>query len=182
MISPPSHNETGSAFFSLETPIPLYRWSLTRNLGGSRPLVVIGLNPSTADAERNDPTIGREIGFAKLWGYSWLVKVNAYGYRTKSPAVMRKAQKSGVDIVGEHNDQTIVAAIAIAEQSDGRVMVAWGGNIDIERERAIGEVVARNFRDAKLWAFKLNGDGSPSHPLYLKSDIQPVRWYPRTTA
>lgn len=136
-IAQPSNDEIGSAFFSPETPA-VYRWSLTRNLGGDCPLVIIGLNPSTADAIKPDPTITREIGFAKAWGYNWLVKANAYAYRATKPADMFKARRAGVDIVGEHNDQTIVAAVALAQQRNGRVMVAWGNNIDIERERTIG--------------------------------------------
>jgi len=44
-----------------------YRYNLTRELGGERPLVICGLNPSVATRDKNDPTIRREIGFAKLW-------------------------------------------------------------------------------------------------------------------
>ena len=47
-----------------------YRYSLTRLLallGGERNVVVIMLNPSTADADQDNSTIRRLIGFAKRW-------------------------------------------------------------------------------------------------------------------
>lgn len=91
MIELPDPNVPGTALFSSEDP-PVYRWTLTRNLGGRRPLVSCGLNPSTADARANDPTIRKEIGFAKLWQLDWLIKVNAYGFRTVSPRVLKLAR------------------------------------------------------------------------------------------
>src|SRR4051812_40590931 len=61
----------GTATFSDDD---VYRYELTRELGGMRPLVTCGLNPSTADASKNDQTIRKDIGFAKHWGCGRVLK------------------------------------------------------------------------------------------------------------
>ena len=50
----------------------IYRYLLTRSLGGSATCLFIMLNPSSADAENDDPTIRRCIGFANREGYGRL--------------------------------------------------------------------------------------------------------------
>ncbi len=50
------------------------------------PMVICGLNPSTADGEKDDPTIRREMGFARRENCGALVKVNLAAFRTKALA------------------------------------------------------------------------------------------------
>jgi hypothetical protein len=46
-----------------------YRYALWRTWDESKPsAMIIGLNPSTADENENDPTITRCFNFAKSWG------------------------------------------------------------------------------------------------------------------
>ncbi len=152
----------------------IYRWSLTRNLGGDRPLVICGLNPSTADARKNDPTIRKEIGFARRWEYTWLIKVNMFGFRSPKPAVMFRARRDGVDIVGCDNNAAIQLAAALAVALDGRFLVAWGANAKRYPER-VAELVAL-LAGTPLWCLGMNDDGSPEHPLYIPYDREPTRW------
>src|SRR6266404_7428098 len=67
-----------------------YRYLLWRTLrqrdvsAGS--IVWLMLNPSTADASSDDPTIRRCLGFTRAWGYRRLLVVNLFAWRTGDPA------------------------------------------------------------------------------------------------
>src|SRR5688572_12557148 len=67
----------------------------------------VGLNPSTADDEKDDPTIRRCIGFAKRWGYGGVVMLNLFAYRATRPDAMWAARVADADIVGPQNDAHI---------------------------------------------------------------------------
>jgi hypothetical protein len=61
------------------SPDRVYRYSLMRVWDESLPLlVVIALNPSRADETENDPTIEKEIKYAKRWGCGGLLKLNLF--------------------------------------------------------------------------------------------------------
>jgi len=64
-------------------------------------VVFIGLNPSTADETKDDPTIKRCVGFVKKWGFDAFCMMNLFAYRTRYPSVM-KAQE---DPIGIENDK-----------------------------------------------------------------------------
>lgn len=152
----------------------IYRWWLTRELGGERTLVAIGLNPSTATAETNDPTIRKDIGFAKLWGCGRIVKGNAYGYRATDPANMKRARKAGVDVVGFDNDRYLMDMITAAKHGGGVVLVAWGNHIEPDRQRHL----ARMFDHVGVTPMCLgtNKNRTPVHELYQPYDRALVAW------
>ena len=67
-----------------------YRYEIWRRWrGGDGTAVFIGLNPSTADATQDDPTIRRCVGFARQWGFDWLFMGNLYAYRSTDPKPLR---------------------------------------------------------------------------------------------
>ena len=67
-------------------PTGRYRYFLARDWGNGPRVAFVMLNPSTADAEKDDATIRRCVGFAKLWGFASLGVVNLYGFRCTSPS------------------------------------------------------------------------------------------------
>src|SRR6185369_17379869 len=84
-----------------------YRYSLRREwIGGAGTVCFIMLNPSTADASVDDPTIRRCIGFAQRWGYQILEVVNLYAYRATRPRDMFAA----ADPVGPENEYYLCKA------------------------------------------------------------------------
>lgn len=149
----------------------VYRYELTRELGGDRTVVFCGLNPSTADAELNDPTVRKDIGFAQRWGYGRILKINAYAYRATDPKDMARAAKAGVDIVGDDNNRTIAEAAQLARMG-GLLVVAWGANIDPIRQHDVAALLS----DVDAWCFGTNLDGSPVHELYQPYSRELVRW------
>lgn len=150
----------------------LYRYELTRELGGDRVLASIGLNPSTADAEHNDPTLRKDIGFARRWRMGRLIKGNAYAYKATDPRDMERAAKAGIDIVGPDNNRTLVAIARLAKETGGFVVVSWGANIDPMRQHDVAALLS----GVELWCFGTNLDGSPVHELYQPYSRELVRW------
>jgi hypothetical protein len=136
-----------------------------------RPLwpVIVGLNPSTADASKNDNTIRKEIAFCKSWGYARLLKINVFGYRETSPAKMFAAQKAGLDIMGPENRDWMMKAAAGADL----VLCAWGvpaGALGWKTKNFLKQYTTQ------LAYLKLNQDGSPAHPLYQPGSLRPQAW------
>jgi len=67
-----------------------YRYALWRNWDESKPYaMIIGLNPSTADENKNDPTITRCINFATSWGYGGVCVTNLFAYCATVPSDMK---------------------------------------------------------------------------------------------
>ena len=89
---------SGSAAFS---PCGHYRWWLERVWQPAAPrLLFIGLNPSRADGQRDDPTLRRLVGFGRRWGFGSLEVLNLLALISPSPAVLRRA----TDPVGAEAD------------------------------------------------------------------------------
>ena len=67
------------------SPCGRYRYTLHRQWGNGGHVLWVMCNPSTATATVDDPTVRRELGFARDWGFGRYVKVNAYGLRSTDP-------------------------------------------------------------------------------------------------
>lgn len=164
-----------------------FRVWLERDLGGLRPLVSIGANPSTADHEKDDQTMRKEQGFARFWGCGRLVKVNMNGYRATKPkdmwaAAARGEDIIGVDVKGLHNDDYILRAIQLAIDHGGIVLGAWGA---ITKPDRVADVLLKIrdrfpdwYHDVGIQCLGKNGDGSPKHTLYLPYETPRERWEP----
>src|ERR1700730_233565 len=149
------------AVFSLDR---LYRYVLTRRWdSGRRQLVVIGLNPSTADENVDDPTIRRCIGFARAQRCDALVMLNLFAFRATNPMDMKDSYGAGIDIVGDANDGTIRT---YAWGDEVIVVAAWGAHGGfLGRDK---EVRALGLPHLNCWG--VTKDGHPRHPLYLRAD------------
>ena len=145
------------------SPHRTYRYALTRRWGEGPTMVVIGLNPSTANETANDPTIRRCIGFATRDGCGGLVMLNLFALRATNPRVMLAHPEP----IGPENDATILRHTAGAE----RVVVAWGAHGGhLERDRHIRALVPG------ATCFGVTAAGHPRHPLYLRADTPLVAW------
>lgn len=85
-----------------------YRYRLDRSWASVPPMVMLWLNPSTADDASDDPTVRRGMGFARAAGCGRLVVVNLFGWRATDPAELRRV----ADPVGPDNDAWIACAVA----------------------------------------------------------------------
>jgi len=147
-----------------------YRYTLMRNLerGNSKICMFIMLNPSTADAKEDDPTIRRCINYAKDWGYGKLLVANLFAFRATDPKVM----KSTYSPIGPQNDNCIIHAAQIADASGGVVICAWGTHGTFkDRAKEVINMLVEIGIDPKC--LKMTQDGHPGHPLYLAKSLKP---------
>ena len=152
--------DTGSAV--IISPCGLYRYLLLRDWRNGPTVNFVMLNPSTADATQDDPTIRRCAGFAKAWGYGTLAVTNLYAFRATNPAELQRA----ADPVGPANDDTI-KAVAL---DSALVVCAWGalgGARAAVVERMLGRL------GVQLYSLGMTKGGQPRHPLYLPARCQP---------
>ena len=99
-------------------PTGAYRYTLERTWDGGLPCIGwIMLNPSTADATQDDPTIRRCIRFSQSWGYGSLIVVNLFAHRATSPKDLFQAESP----VGPNNDRYIRYTWALC----GSLIAAW---------------------------------------------------------
>lgn len=146
-----------------------YRYRLGRRWGWGPPLAFIMLNPSTADADVDDPTIRRCMGFARREGCGGIVVVNLFALRATDPAELRK---SAVDPVGPENDMAIESLIDAPLATGARVVCAWGAHALAEKQAR--RVVARaRSCGRQLWCLgKTRIALAPRHPLYVDGEQQ----------
>ena len=137
-----------------------YRYALWRTWNTGLPTVLfLGLNPSTADAERDDPTVRRCIGFAKRWGYGTLCIGNLFALRTSSPRVLRRSTFP----IGPQNDLWLRRLAAEADL----IVAAWGAaGAWMDRDREV-----RNMFGPMMCLGSTVG-GQPRHPLYVPRDAR----------
>jgi hypothetical protein len=138
-----------------------YRTRLFRTWDRTRPGVLfVMLNPSTADAEVDDPTVRRCIGFAVRWGYGHLEVRNLFALRSTSPRGLYTAE----DPVGNN---------PLIYPGDGfdRVVVAWGNHGSLAgRGDAALEMLVKD--GPPVYHFGLTQEGHSRHPLYLRNDAE----------
>lgn len=141
-----------------------YRYTLTRKLRNFNckyyPAVFIMLNPSTADATNNDPTIRRCISFAEREGCTDLIVVNLFALRATDP----KELLSHEDPIGPLNNNWISKSIQ-ENWKDGLIIAAWGSH-PFAKSRS--EEIKKAF--GPLLCLGKTKNGNPRHPLYVKGD------------
>lgn len=145
------------------SPDGMYRYELTRKWACRGDVVTfVMLNPSTADAMKDDPTIRRCIGFARREGFSGLCVVNLYAFRATNPRELEHQ----LDPVGPWNEDYVNNAITAGQA----VVAAWGAH----------PMAARGnwkwLRGTPRPVYTLGQ--KPNHPLYLPADTPLVRFTP----
>jgi hypothetical protein len=133
-------------------------------------LPFVMLNPSTADAEQDDPTIRRCIGFARREGYGGIVVVNLFAYRATDPRDLWDAAAAGIGIEGPDNRYWHRLILGAAADNGVPVVGAWGA---IGRHVADSVLDVRELAGAQLRCLGRTKNGQPRHPLYVRGD-QPL--------
>lgn len=165
-----AHDVRGEAWFS---PCGRHRLALARTWVEQprRWLLWIGMNPSVADAEVDDPTVQREVSRTRALGYDGLLKGNVMDYRATHP---RDLRQPGVVPNSAENHPTLLALARLSEA----VVLAHGNLPAALRGYAQTLTDALAAEGHTLLCLGQNADGSPKHPLYVAL-AQPLRPYQR---
>lgn len=146
----------------------LYRYVLRRVwVENTQSQVWIMLNPSTADATNDDPTIRRCMSFSRAWGFGGIIVVNLFALRATDP----KALRIHADPIGPDNDYYL-ESLTYGKRMN---MAAWGAHTGAN-ERARSLIASGHLPDKMLKCLGTTKDGSPRHPLYVKSSTIPAPW------
>lgn len=138
-----------------------YRYDLGRRWDEGPRVLWIMLNPSIADADIDDPTIRRCLGFTRAWGYGGLVVVNLFAMRATDPRELYTAD----DPVGPENDEYLRRHAAGA----GLVVAAWGSHGWLHgRDADVRKILDELNVTARCLGH--TNAGAPRHPLYLRKD------------
>ena len=149
------------------SPDGVYRYRLWREWDAARPTALfVMLNPSTADARQDDPTVRRCIRYARDWGYGRLLVGNLFALRSTDPRKLYRAD----DPVGPDND----ACLMDMHDNATLTVCAWGvhGNNAGRGSEVIGLLSA--IPHGPLHCLRTTSKGFPSHPLYLPKDAKPI--------
>lgn len=152
-----------------------YRYLLTRQVGpGTRTATFIMLNPSTADANNDDATIRRCIGFAQRWGCGRLVVLNLFAFRATDPADLKRVEEP----VGAVNRAWFERTL-IDDMNTGPVVCGWGVHGE---HMGQDQVVLGWLREmgVKPIALGVTRDGHPRHPLYVSYSVELVPFASKT--
>lgn len=159
---------------ALLSPCGTFRYLLWRRRPGRQVLWCM-LNPSTADADQDDPTIRRCRGYTRAWGYAGFSVVNLCAYRATDPADLYEAARArGADVVGPDTDRHIVEAVGAA----ALVVCAWGANARDHRPRRDAVIRLLRGAGARLHILALTKHAEPVHPLMQAGDLTPQPWEP----
>lgn len=147
------------------SPCGLYRYDLWRTWDTNKPSMgVILLNPSTADASKDDPTVTRLIKRATFSGFGSLCLVNLFAYRATNPEELARVP----DPVGPHNDTTIMHQM----QRTQVCVLGWGKHGTMyNRHVKVLKLLHKHLIMPRAWAVNL--DETPAHPLYLPYELAP---------
>ncbi|MBO4437903.1 MAG: DUF1643 domain-containing protein [Spirochaetaceae bacterium] len=148
-----------------------YRYCLTGNEDAKNPLIVLGLNPSTANEEKPDPTMKKVVSFMELNDFDGFKMLNLYSKRTPYPKKLKsiginpKEHKKNLESIKKHiellNEPTILLAF-------GANIVEIDGLVDCFKE-IVKECKAYN---PKWRCLDTTKDGHPKHPLYLSKNLR----------
>jgi hypothetical protein len=150
-----------------------YRYVLWRVWDKAKPLMLwIGLNPSTADETKDDPTIRRCIAFARSLGSGGIIMANLFALRSTDPKVLR----GHLDPIGPDNDLALKTAYHGCQPS----VAAWGvhgayGNRDLH----VCDMLTKENTERFLSCLGCTKHGHPRHPLYVRGDTELIKFKAR---
>jgi hypothetical protein len=149
-----------------------YRFTLSRVWDKTRgQLCWVMLNPSTADATKDDPTITRCINFAVSWGFGAITVVNLFALRATDPRQLSVVE----DAIGPANESYVLGAM----HQSLMTVAAWGASIPRRHAEHVARMRAAllAYEQSAVHVLGLTKHGQPRHPLFVPAMTRSVPWY-----
>lgn len=141
-----------------------YRYLLTRTWDYSKDMILfIGLNPSTADWNVDDPTIRRCISYASDWWFWWFYMCNLFAYRATNPSDMKWVRNP----FWIENERYLEEYINKSQ----KVLCMWWNHWSYLS-------ASKNFIKKypnNLYYLEMNNSWEPKHLLYSEKDLKPLK-------
>ncbi len=136
---------------------------------GEKPLICVGINPSTAAPDDLDNTLKSVERVAKFNGYDSFLMFNVYAQRATDPDDMERTCNAAL-----HRENMKAFDYALSLSAAPAVWAAWGTVIE-KRDylpACVRDMIALGQRRGARWfsAGKRSKKGHPHHPLYLRRD------------
>lgn len=156
------------------SPCGQYRYRLEREVGmDGLTFAYFGINPSTADAQLDDATVRKWIGFTKVNGGRRFIVGNVFGYRSTDVSALRHED----DPTGPENNAHLLGIIA-----DADILVpCWGNSEKVPKHLRyrLNQVLGMLICSGKpVRIFGKTQSGDPLHPLMLGYATPLVEWRP----
>ena len=138
---------------------------------GEKPLICVGINPSTAAPDDLDNTLKSVERVARHNGYDSFIMFNVYAQRATDPDDMELNYNQALHA---ENMRAFDYALSLDREGSPAVWAAWG--TIIEKRDYLPDCVRDmisigNARGARWYsAGKKSKKGHPHHPLYLRKD------------
>lgn len=146
-----------------------YRYTLGRTWNTSAPrLVFVGLNPSTADAHAEDPTIRKLVAFAVRWGLGGLDMLNLFAFRSTDP----RGLPDDVDEAAGPSNMLAIATLIGRSCGAGNIIAFGWGIHGAKRDRWGRAQTVLDMGRGVAKCFGWTKNRMPKHPLYLPYDTR----------
>ena len=138
---------------------------------GIRPLICVGINPSTAAPDDLDNTLKSVERVARHNGYDSFLMFNVYAQRATQPDDMERTCNGALH---RENMRAFDYALSLDRGGAPAVWAAWGTIIE-KRDylpACVRDMIAVGRERGARWysAGKRSKKGHPHHPLYLRRD------------
>lgn len=138
---------------------------------GQKPLICVGINPSTAAPDALDPTLQSAQRIALNNGYDSFLMFNVYAQRATSPDDMEPECNPEL-----HRENMRAFAYALSLNPRPVVWAAWGTIIEKRPYlwTCLEDMIALGREYGAQWVTcgRRSKAGHPHHPLYLRADAQ----------
>lgn len=153
----------------------VYRyWLQRRNNHGIGWVVFCLLNPSTADAERADPTMRRCQEFSVRENAAGFIIVNLFAARSTDPDELLELD----DPVGPRNEDYLRYACDIAKEKGSMLIAGWGAHsLALARDQWAMKIFKQ--QGVTPLCLGMAKGGAPRHPLYIAGETELEEYHGR---